>query len=54
MRFHSCDGFGEIHFLSAKLACKKNISEIFNCGYGKGYSIKEVIKSFEIISKEKL
>lgn len=44
----------EIHFLSAKLACKKNISEIFNCGYGKGYSVKEVIKSFEIISKKKI
>jgi len=44
----------EIHYLSAKFACKKNISEIFNCGYGKGYSIKEVVKTFEKVSKKKI
>ncbi len=44
----------EIHYLSAKFACKKNISEIFNCGYGKGYSIKEVVKTFENVSKKKI
>ena len=28
-------------------------SHIFNCGYGKGYSVKEVIKCFnEILDKE--
>ena len=44
----------EIHYLSAKYACKKNISEVFNCGYGKGYSIKEVVKAFEKISNKKI
>ena len=44
----------EIHYLSAKYASKKNVSEVFNCGYGKGYSIKEVIKAFEKASKKKI
>ena len=42
----------EIHYLSIKYA-KKNISEVFNCGYGKGYSIKDVIKAFEKNFKKK-
>ena len=44
----------EIHYLSAKYACKNNISEVFNCGYGIGHSIKEVIKVFERVSKKKI
>lgn len=43
----------EIHYLSVKYA-KKNISDVFNCGYGRGYSIKDVIKAFEKISKKKI
>ena len=54
MLFRSVMDLAEIHYLSAKYACKKNISEVFNCGYGKGYSIKEVVKAFEKISNKKI
>ena len=33
----------DIHLKSLEYLLKNNKSEIFNCGYGKGYSIKEVI-----------
>ena len=33
----------DIHLKSLEYLLKYNKSEIFNCGYGKGYSIKEVI-----------
>ena len=33
----------DIHLKSLECLLKDNQSEIFNCGYGKGYSIKEVI-----------
>ncbi len=33
----------EIHVKSLEYLLKNNKSEIFNCGYGKGYSVKEVI-----------
>mgnify|MGYP001286253075 FL=1 len=47
----------EIHYLCAKSLIKDNKSNIFNCGYGKGFSVKEVVKSlnsilsYEIITK---
>lgn len=43
----------EIHYLVAKYLFKKNTSQIFNCGYGKGYTVLEVLKSMnKIISRE--
>ena len=33
----------DIHLKSLEYLLKNNQSEIFNCGYGKGYSIKEVV-----------
>ena len=33
----------EIHYLSAKYLINKNKSNIFNCGYGTGYSVREVL-----------
>ncbi len=44
----------EIHYLSYKLLKEKNKSNIFNCGYGKGYSVNEVLESFNRILKTKL
>ncbi len=45
----------EIHYLSAKYACKnQKISEIFNCGYGNGHTVKEVKKSFESLNNKKI
>ena len=43
-----------IHILSLEYLLKKGKSEIFNCGYGKGYSVMQVIKSFNKILKNKM
>ena len=39
----------EIHYICGKNLIKNNKSKIFNCGYGKGVSVKEVIKSLNKI-----
>jgi len=44
----------EIHNLSAKYLIKNKRSQIFNCGYGKGFSIMDVINNMNIILKNKL
>ena len=33
----------EMHILAAETIINENITEIFNCGYGEGYSVKDVI-----------
>ena len=43
----------DIHLISAKHLIKNGKSDVFNCGYGKGYSVKEVIENFnEILDKK--
>ena len=44
----------QIHNLSAKYLIKDKKSQIFNCGYGKGFSILDVIKSMNFILKKRL
>ena len=39
----------EIHFKCAESLIKKNKSKIFNCGYGRGVSVKEVVKTLNNI-----
>ncbi len=39
----------EIHLISSIDLIKKNISGIYNCGYGKGYSVKDVINQINKI-----
>ena len=42
-----------IHLVSAKYLLDNNHSNIFNCGYGKGFSVKEVIDTYnEILDKK--
>ena len=42
-----------LHILSLKYLQKFKKSEIFNCGYGKGYSVLEVIRTMnQILSKK--
>jgi UDP-glucose 4-epimerase len=45
-----------IHFLVAKksLTLKKNFYDVFNCGYGKGFSVLEIISEFEKIIDRKI
>ena len=44
----------EAHFKSAMYLSKFKKSNIFNCGYGKGYTVLEVIKNFNKINKKKM
>ena len=44
----------EMHYLSAKYLIKDEKSEIFNCGYGKGFSIMEVVDSMNKVLKRTL
>jgi UDP-glucose 4-epimerase len=44
----------EIHLKAAKYIVKNKKSNIFNCGYGKGYSVKKIIDTFNNISKDKV
>ena len=39
----------EIHYMCGKDLMKNNKSKIFNCGYGKGVSVKEVLKTLNKI-----
>ena len=44
----------DIHLVAAKYLHEKNQSNIFNCGYGKGYSVKEVIEAYNKFLKKKI
>ena len=43
-----------IHIKSLEYLIKNNKSEIINCGYGKGYSVKEVLDTTNIIAQNKI
>ena len=43
-----------IHLEAAKYLLENKISNIFNCGYGKGYSVLEVINAANKISGNKI
>ena len=44
----------DIHLISAKHLIDSGKSDIFDCGYGKGYSVKEVIENFNQILDKKI
>jgi len=44
----------EIHLLSANRILKKKIFKVFNCGYGKGFSVKEIFNKFQLIKGKKI
>ena len=44
----------EIHILSISYLLKKKKSQIFNCGYGKGFSVLQIIKSFNELLNNKI
>ena len=52
--FIHINDLSEMHLLTALDLFKNNQSEIYNCGYGKGYSVLELIKAMEVITKSKL
>ena len=44
----------DIHLASAEYLNENNSSNIFNCGYGRGFSVKEVIETFNKILDKKI
>ena len=62
--YNTCDGtpirdyihvsdLADIHLITGDYLVKNRKSNLFNCGYGKGYSVKEVIENFnEILDKK--
>ena len=44
----------DIHLISARYLIENGKSEIFNCGYGKGYSVKEIVESFNKVLNKKI
>ena len=42
----------DIHLISAKYLVSGGNSNLFNCGYGNGYSVKEIIKNLNHILKK--
>jgi len=48
------EDLAEIHLLTSKLLLKNRIFEIFNCGYGHGFSVKQILNRFSYISKKKM
>jgi UDP-glucose 4-epimerase len=51
--FIDVNDLAEIHLLS-KLKLNRSKSFVLNCGYGEGYSIKEIIKAFSIYLKKNI
>ena len=48
------EDLAQIHLLIANLILKKRVFKIFNCGYGYGFSVKEILQKFILISKSKI
>ena len=44
----------DMHLISTKYLLKNGLSQIFNCGYGRGFSVKQVINVMNQILKKKL
>ena len=46
------EDLAKIHLITANLLLKKRVFKIFNCGYGHGFSVKQIYKEFSSISKK--
>lgn len=43
-----------IHFQILNYISNNNVSEVFNCGYGRPYSVLEIVKAFKKLSKKNI
>ena len=50
--FIHLNDISRLHLLSLKRLIKFRNSEIYNCGYGKGFTVYEVVKKFEKVLKK--
>ena len=44
----------EMHLIAAKYLMNKPETEVFNCGYGKGYSVQDIVDTMSRILKNKI
>ena len=40
------EDLAKIHLLASKLVLRKKVFKIFNCGYGNGFSVMEILRKF--------
>ncbi len=48
------EDLAKIHLLTANLLLRSRIFKIFNCGYGHGFSVKQILNKFSSVSKKKM
>lgn len=48
------EDLAQIHLLVANKVLKNNLFRTLNCGYGNGFSVIEILKKFNLISKNKI
>ena len=48
------EDLAKIHMSTANLLMKKKIFQTFNCGYGYGYSVKQILEKFTFYSKNRI
>ena len=48
------EDLAQIHLLAANLILKKKMFKIFNCGYGQGFSVYQILSEFDVLLKNKI
>ena len=48
------EDLAKIHLITANLIQKKKIFKIFNCGYGNGFSVNQILRKFNFLLKNKI
>mgnify|MGYP001185138476 CR=1 FL=1 len=48
------EDLAKIHLLTANLIQKKKMFKVFNCGYGHGFSVNQILKKFNSLLKNKI
>jgi len=48
------EDLAKIHLLIAKILFKNRTFKVFNCGYGYGFSVKQILDQFSLASKKKV
>ena len=48
------EDLAKIHLLTANLIQKKKMFKVFNCGYGHGFSVSQILRKFNSLLKNKI
>ena len=52
--FIHVEDLAKMHLLAANELLKKKMFKVYNCGYGYGFSVKQILEKFNSISKNKI